>query len=52
MSEHEPEHVPTDEELNLEGPNEGATGDNPELEDVDLESLEDDDGHPDEDDDY
>jgi hypothetical protein len=52
MTEHEPEQVPTDDELDIEAPNEGATGDNPELEDVDLEDLEDDDGYADEDDDY
>jgi hypothetical protein len=51
--EHEPDEFPTDDELDLEGPNEGATGDNPEPEDVDLEDLEDDDGYgSDEDDEY
>jgi hypothetical protein len=39
----------TDEELDLEGPNEGAAGDNPEL-DESLDDLEDDDGYADEDD--
>jgi hypothetical protein len=52
MNEHEPDEVPTDEALDLEGPNEGAMGDNPEVDDVDLEGLEDDDGHPNEDDEY
>ena len=52
MTEHDPEHVPTDDELDLEGPNEGAMGDNPEVDDVDLEELEDDDGYGEEDDDY
>ena len=52
MSEQNPEFVPTDDDLELEAPNEGATGENPEVEDVDLESLEDDDGYPEEDDDY
>jgi hypothetical protein len=46
MSEHEPENLPSDDELDLEGPNEGAAGDNPELDDEELESLEDDDGYP------
>jgi hypothetical protein len=49
--EHDPEQVPSDEELDLEGPNEGATGDNPELDDEDLDGLEDDDGHGEEEDD-
>jgi hypothetical protein len=52
MNEHDPEQIPEDAELDVEGPNEGATGDNPEVEDVDLEELEDDDGYADEDDDY
>jgi hypothetical protein len=51
MTEHEPEQVPTDFDLDLEAPNEGATGENPEL-DEDLTDLEDDDGYADEDDDY
>ena len=51
MSEHDPDQVPSDD-LDLEGPNEAAMGDNPELDDEDLEGLEDDDGYPDEDDDY
>jgi hypothetical protein len=49
--EHEPEQVPTDEELDLEAPNEGAAGDNPELDEEELASLEDDDGFPAEEDD-
>jgi len=48
--EHEPDQVPSDDELDLEGPNEGAAGDNPEL-DVDLDELEDDDGYESEEDD-
>jgi hypothetical protein len=51
MNEHEPDEVPTDETLDLEGPNEGAMGDSPEL-DENLEGLEDDDGYPNEDDEY
>jgi hypothetical protein len=50
MNEHDPEHIPTDDELEVEGPNEGAT-DHVELADEDLTDLEDDDGHSDEDDD-
>ena len=50
MAEHDPEHIPTDDELEVEGPNEGAT-DHVEL-DEDLTDLEDDDGHDDEDEDY
>ena len=50
MTEHDPEHIPTDDELDVEGPNEGATGDvNVE---EDLTDLEDDDGYGDEDEDY
>ena len=52
MTEHDPDQVPTDFELDLEGPNEGAAGENPELDDEDLANLEDDDGYADEDDDY
>jgi hypothetical protein len=52
MNEHDPEQVPIDAELDLEGPTEGAMGDNPELDDDDLADLEDDDGYADEDDDY
>jgi hypothetical protein len=51
VTEHDPEQIPTDDDLDLEAPNEGATGDNPELDDADLEDLEDDDGYADEDDD-
>jgi hypothetical protein len=49
--EHDPDQVPSDEELDLEGPGEGAAGDNPELDDEDLEGLEDDDGFGEEEDD-
>ena len=49
--EHESEQVPSDEELDVEGPNEGAAGENPEAGDDDLEELEDDDGYGDEADD-
>ena len=49
MNEHDPEHIPTDDELEVEGPNEGAT--DHVLPDEDLTDLEDDDGHSDEDDD-
>jgi hypothetical protein len=52
MSEHDPDQVPTDVDLDLEGPNEGATGDNPEVDDEDLTDLEDDDGYPAEDDEF
>jgi hypothetical protein len=52
MTEHDPDQVPTDDELDLEAPNEGAAGDTVELDDADLEDLEDDDGYADEDDDY
>jgi hypothetical protein len=51
MTEHDPEHIPTDDELDVEGPNEGATG-AVDLDDEDLTDLEDDDGYSDEDDDY
>jgi hypothetical protein len=42
--EHEFEQVPSDDELDVEGPNEGATGENPEIADEDFDELEDDDG--------
>ena len=51
MIEHDPEHIPSADELEVEGPNEGAT-DHVELDDADLEGLEDDDGYADEDDEY
>jgi hypothetical protein len=52
MTEHDPEQVPTDFELDLEGPNEAAVGESPELDDEELANLEDDDGYADEDEDY
>jgi len=45
MTEHDPEHIPTEDELDVEGPNEGAT-DHAGL-DEDLTDLEDDDGYSD-----
>jgi hypothetical protein len=33
----DPDEVPSDEELDIEGPNEGATGDNPEDEFEELD---------------
>ncbi|MFL5913741.1 MAG: hypothetical protein ACJ768_24655 [Gaiellaceae bacterium] len=51
MTEHHPEHIPTDDDLDVEGPNEGATGD-VELADEDLTDLEDDDGYGEEDEGY
>jgi hypothetical protein len=51
IDEHDPEQVPSDEELDLEGPNEGSAGDDAEVDDEDLEDLEDDDGYGEEEDD-
>jgi hypothetical protein len=51
IEEHEFEQVPSDDELDVEGPNEGAAGDNAELGDEDFDDLEDDDGYGDEEDD-
>lgn len=52
MNEHDPERDPTDVDLDLEAPNEGATGDNPELDDEELAELADDDGYADDDEDF
>lgn len=52
MSEHDPERDPTDFDLDLEAPNEGATGDNAELDDEELAELADDDGYADDDEDF